>query len=181
MRAVSPVPFDGGRLPIGRFAQQKKETWDSDWGFQYLSEFLQLYTLKQAQWLRFISSLFHNSQPYLFIRGLFNDSSNNSPYEFTASNDGMIIELEKMWKGSVVANLSTTYAFACLKSCETSVRILGVPLEFRIGNLPNTSRTLYILSHLYGVVSQLSSVEICALLGYYAAPCGNCLPTFRDN
>jgi hypothetical protein len=23
--------------------------------------------------------------------------------------------------------------------------------------------------------------EICALLGYYAAPCGNCLPTFRDN
>jgi hypothetical protein len=24
-------------------------------------------------------------------------------------------------------------------------------------------------------------VEICALLGYYAASCGNCLPTFRDN
>jgi hypothetical protein len=23
--------------------------------------------------------------------------------------------------------------------------------------------------------------EICALLGYYAASCGNCLPTFRDN
>jgi hypothetical protein len=22
--------------------------------------------------------------------------------------------------------------------------------------------------------------EICALLGYYAASCGNCLPTFRD-
>jgi hypothetical protein len=22
--------------------------------------------------------------------------------------------------------------------------------------------------------------EICALQGYYAAPCGNCLPTFRD-
>ena len=25
------------------------------------------------------------------------------------------------------------------------------------------------------------SVEICAHLGYYAASCGNCLPTFRDN
>jgi hypothetical protein len=25
------------------------------------------------------------------------------------------------------------------------------------------------------------SPEICALLGYYAASCGNCLPTFRDN
>jgi hypothetical protein len=24
-------------------------------------------------------------------------------------------------------------------------------------------------------------IEICALLGYYAASCGNCLPTFRDN
>jgi hypothetical protein len=24
-------------------------------------------------------------------------------------------------------------------------------------------------------------VEICALLGYYAASCGNCLSTFRDN
>jgi hypothetical protein len=24
-------------------------------------------------------------------------------------------------------------------------------------------------------------LEICALLGYYEAPCGNCLPTFRDN
>jgi hypothetical protein len=23
--------------------------------------------------------------------------------------------------------------------------------------------------------------EICALLGYYPASCGNCLPTFRDN
>ena len=23
-------------------------------------------------------------------------------------------------------------------------------------------------------------IEICALLGYYAASCGNCLPTFRD-
>jgi hypothetical protein len=23
--------------------------------------------------------------------------------------------------------------------------------------------------------------EICALLGHYAASCGNCLPTFRDN
>jgi hypothetical protein len=23
--------------------------------------------------------------------------------------------------------------------------------------------------------------EICAVLGYYAAPCANCLPTFRDN
>jgi hypothetical protein len=23
--------------------------------------------------------------------------------------------------------------------------------------------------------------EICALLGYYAASCGNCLPTFQDN
>jgi hypothetical protein len=23
--------------------------------------------------------------------------------------------------------------------------------------------------------------EICALMGYYAASCGNCLPTFRDN
>jgi hypothetical protein len=23
--------------------------------------------------------------------------------------------------------------------------------------------------------------KICALLGYYAASCGNCLPTFRDN
>jgi hypothetical protein len=23
--------------------------------------------------------------------------------------------------------------------------------------------------------------EICALLGYYAASCGNCLTTFRDN
>jgi hypothetical protein len=23
--------------------------------------------------------------------------------------------------------------------------------------------------------------EICALLGYYAASCGNCLPIFRDN
>jgi hypothetical protein len=23
--------------------------------------------------------------------------------------------------------------------------------------------------------------EICALLGYYAASCGNCLPTFRGN
>jgi hypothetical protein len=23
--------------------------------------------------------------------------------------------------------------------------------------------------------------EICALLGYCAASCGNCLPTFRDN
>jgi hypothetical protein len=23
--------------------------------------------------------------------------------------------------------------------------------------------------------------EICAVLGYYAALCGNCLPTFRDN
>jgi hypothetical protein len=23
--------------------------------------------------------------------------------------------------------------------------------------------------------------EICALLGYYAASCGICLPTFRDN
>jgi hypothetical protein len=23
--------------------------------------------------------------------------------------------------------------------------------------------------------------EICSLLGYYAASCGNCLPTFRDN
>jgi hypothetical protein len=23
--------------------------------------------------------------------------------------------------------------------------------------------------------------DICALLGYYAASCGNCLPTFRDN
>jgi hypothetical protein len=23
--------------------------------------------------------------------------------------------------------------------------------------------------------------EICALLGYYAASCGNCLPKFRDN
>jgi hypothetical protein len=23
--------------------------------------------------------------------------------------------------------------------------------------------------------------EKCALLGYYAATCGNCLPTFRDN
>jgi hypothetical protein len=23
--------------------------------------------------------------------------------------------------------------------------------------------------------------EICALLGYYAASCGNCLPTFREN
>jgi hypothetical protein len=23
--------------------------------------------------------------------------------------------------------------------------------------------------------------EICALLGYYAASCDNCLPTFRDN
>jgi hypothetical protein len=23
--------------------------------------------------------------------------------------------------------------------------------------------------------------EICTLLGYYAASCGNCLPTFRDN
>jgi hypothetical protein len=23
--------------------------------------------------------------------------------------------------------------------------------------------------------------EICGLLGYYAASCGNCLPTFRDN
>jgi hypothetical protein len=23
--------------------------------------------------------------------------------------------------------------------------------------------------------------EICLLLGYYAASCGNCLPTFRDN
>jgi hypothetical protein len=23
--------------------------------------------------------------------------------------------------------------------------------------------------------------RICALLGYYAASCGNCLPTFRDN
>jgi hypothetical protein len=23
--------------------------------------------------------------------------------------------------------------------------------------------------------------ENCALLGYYAASCGNCLPTFRDN
>jgi hypothetical protein len=24
-------------------------------------------------------------------------------------------------------------------------------------------------------------LEICGLLGYYAASCGNCLPTFRDN
>jgi hypothetical protein len=24
-------------------------------------------------------------------------------------------------------------------------------------------------------------VEICPLRGYYAALCGNCLPTFRDN
>jgi hypothetical protein len=23
--------------------------------------------------------------------------------------------------------------------------------------------------------------KICVLLGYYAASCGNCLPTFRDN
>jgi hypothetical protein len=23
--------------------------------------------------------------------------------------------------------------------------------------------------------------EICGLIGYYAASCGNCLPTFRDN
>jgi hypothetical protein len=23
--------------------------------------------------------------------------------------------------------------------------------------------------------------EMCAVLGYYAASCGNCLPTFRDN
>jgi hypothetical protein len=23
--------------------------------------------------------------------------------------------------------------------------------------------------------------DICALLGYYAASCGNCFPTFRDN
>jgi hypothetical protein len=23
--------------------------------------------------------------------------------------------------------------------------------------------------------------KICALVGYYAASCGNCLPTFRDN
>jgi hypothetical protein len=23
--------------------------------------------------------------------------------------------------------------------------------------------------------------ELCALLGYYAPSCGNCLPTFRDN
>ena len=26
-----------------------------------------------------------------------------------------------------------------------------------------------------------ASDEICALLGYYAASCGNCLPTFRDH
>jgi hypothetical protein len=24
-------------------------------------------------------------------------------------------------------------------------------------------------------------VDICALLGHYAAPCGNCLPAFREN
>ena len=26
-----------------------------------------------------------------------------------------------------------------------------------------------------------NETEICALLGYYAESCGNCLPTFRDN
>jgi hypothetical protein len=28
---------------------------------------------------------------------------------------------------------------------------------------------------------QTDVCEICGLLGYYAASCGNCLPTFRDN
>jgi hypothetical protein len=31
------------------------------------------------------------------------------------------------------------------------------------------------------VLGQLYLYEICALLGYYTASCGNCLPTFRDN
>jgi hypothetical protein len=38
---------------------------------------------------------------------------------------------------------------------------------------PNPSISFYLVKRAYA--------KICCLLGYYAASCGNCLPTFRDN
>jgi hypothetical protein len=52
-----------------------------------------------------------------------------------------------------------------LKSCFLNILILNSHL---LRGLPSDMKTEYV--H-----------EICALLGYYAASCGNCLPTFRDN
>jgi hypothetical protein len=40
---------------------------------------------------------------------------------------------------------------------------------------------LIIVSTAGTVVSQMMVNEICGLLGYYAATCGNCLTMFRDN
>jgi hypothetical protein len=39
-----------------------------------------------------------------------------------------------------------------------------------------------IISHRnLSTLMQLSHIDICGLLGYYAVSCGNCSPTFRDN
>ena len=53
----------------------------------------------------------------------------------------------------------------------SSFQVGGVP----VGGLVLLERTKEVLPE-----SKVVS-EICALLGYYVASCGNCVPTFRDN
>jgi hypothetical protein len=55
-------------------------------------------------------------------------------------------------------------------------RILG-PLEHVDRVFESTS--VHWCMYTFCVMS--SAFEICGLLGYYTASCGNCLPTFRDN
>jgi hypothetical protein len=41
-------------------------------------------------------------------------------------------------------------------------------------------RALCFTTYHFASLPALSRIKICALLGYYAASCDNCLPTFRD-
>ena len=56
-------------------------------------------------------------------------------------------------------------------------------LRFETGGSAQASKVRGVIPHNFAhyVCRNHFSIEICALLGYYAASCGNCLPTFRDN
>jgi hypothetical protein len=90
------------------------------------------------------------------------------------SNDARDHTIQHMNTGWLAINASSLYSRHNNRVTGSCVCIL----EQRSSLFWDVAR-LYV--ELVTDVSGQHISQICALLGYYAASCGNCLPTFRDN
>jgi hypothetical protein len=75
-----------------------------------------------------------------------------------------------------------TYHFIPVTRVHTNVHDLLYPIG--LNNYTEHTFLLFVSATIYRVSEKCTAKhtesEICALLGHYAASCGNCLPTFRD-